>query len=266
VIPSNSTGTGANDGNCPLYPGVFMSNPDQGAHTYRTVDMTPNGIFQGYRWWDVHDRAPLFPFGHGLSYTTFGYSNLTLTPGIGTMTVGFDVTNTGSVAGVEVPQVYVGSPEKPPVPMAVRALAGFQRVALAPGQREHVTITVATRAFQYWSTGDHDWATAWGDRSFEIGSSSRDIRLTDVDAPLKPPAGEVLDLIAAAQGVGPGKSLESMAKAIQAAIAGSQKTSACNQLRAMQNEIRAQTGKSIPAATAAALHREATRVAGALGC
>jgi beta-glucosidase len=266
VIPSNSTGTGANDGNCPLYPGVFMSNPDQGAHTYRTVDMTPNGIFQGYRWWDVHDRTPLFPFGHGLSYTTFGYSNLTLTPGIGTMTVGFDVTNTGSVAGVEVPQVYVGSPEKPPVPMAERALAGFQRVALAPGQREHVTITVATRAFQYWSTDDHAWAMASGDRSFDIGSSSRDIRLTGVDAPLKPPADEVLDLIAAAQGVGPGKSLENMAKAIQAAVTGGQKTSACNQLRAMQNEIRAQTGKSIPAATAAALQREATRVADALGC
>ena len=69
VIPNNSTGTGANDGNCPLYPGVFASNPQQGTHTYRTVDMSANGIFQGYRWYDLHHKTPLFGFGDGLSYT-----------------------------------------------------------------------------------------------------------------------------------------------------------------------------------------------------
>ena len=61
MIPNNNTGTGANDGNCPLYPGVFMSNPTQGNHTYRTVDMTPNGIFQGYRWWDLHNVSTALP-------------------------------------------------------------------------------------------------------------------------------------------------------------------------------------------------------------
>ena len=71
MIPNNNTGTGANDGNCPLYPGDFLSDPAQGQHTYRTVDMPANGIFQGYSWYDNHDVAPLFPFGHGLSYTKF---------------------------------------------------------------------------------------------------------------------------------------------------------------------------------------------------
>jgi beta-glucosidase len=266
VIPNNNTGTGANDGNCPLYPGVFKSDPAQGAHTYRTVDMTTNGIFQGYRWWDVHGTTPLFPFGHGLSYTRFAYSRFSLTPGVGTMTVGFDVTNTGPVAGVEVPQIYVGSTASPPVPLAVRALAGFERVSLEPGQTKHVTIQLAPRAFQYWSVAAHDWVTAWGDRTISVGSSSRDLRLSGVDAPLKPAAEEVLDLIAAARGVGPGKSLENKAKAIQAAIAANQKATACAGLTDFKNEVRAQTGKSIPAATAAALQREADRVAAALGC
>ena len=266
VIPNNSTGTGAIDGNCPLYPGVFMSSPSQGMHTYRTVDMTPNGIFQGYRWWDLHGKTPLFPFGHGLSYTTFGYSNLTLTPGVGTMTVGFDVTNTGSVAGTEVPQVYVGSSASAPVPMASRALAGFQRVSLAPGERQHVTIQVAQRAFQYWSVDTHNWATAWGDRTFAVGSSSRDIRLSGVDAPLKPAAEEVLDLLAAVQGVGPGTSLNDKVKDIQAAIAAGAKVSACTAIAAFRNAVSAQTGKSIAPATAAALEREAGRVAAAVGC
>ncbi len=207
VIPNNSTGTGANDGNCPLYPGVFMSNATQGQHTYRTVDMEANGIFQGYRWYDVHGKAPLFPFGHGLSYTQFTYSNLIVTPSVGAMTVSFDVTNSGSVKGDEVPQVYIGSPASPPVPMAVRALAGFERVSLDPGQTKHVTIEIAPRAFQFWSAADHAWQTAWGDRQIAVGSSSRDLRLTTTDAPLKPAAEEVLDLLAAVQGVGPGNSL-----------------------------------------------------------
>jgi beta-glucosidase len=266
VIPNNSTGTGANDGNCPLYPGVFTSNPTQGQHTYRTVDMQTNGIFQGYRWYDVHAKAPLFPFGHGLSYTRFSYSHLLVTPRVGAMTVSFDVTNSGSVQGAEVPQVYVGSPASPPVPMAVRALAGFDRVSLAPGETKHLTIEIAPRAFQYWSVADHAWTTAWGDRQIAVGSSSRDLRLSATDAPLKPAALEVLDLLAMVHGVGPGNSLNAKAQAIQAAIAAGRTDDACAQLAALEHEVSAQTGKKIPAATASALQREAGRVAGAVGC
>jgi beta-glucosidase len=109
--------------------------------------MEANGIFQGYRWWDLHGTAPLFPFGHGLSYTQFSYAHLTVSPVLGPTTVSFDVTNSGSVAGDEVPQIYVGSPASPPVPMAVKALGGFKRISLAPGQTRHVTIEIAPRAF-----------------------------------------------------------------------------------------------------------------------
>lgn len=75
MIPNNSTGTGANDGNCPLDPGAFLSDPLQGPHAHRTVDMQANGIFQGYRWYALHGETPLSPFGHGLSYTRFSYAN-----------------------------------------------------------------------------------------------------------------------------------------------------------------------------------------------
>ena len=266
VIPNNSTGTGANDGNCPLYPGVFTSNATQGNHTYRTVDMTPNGIFQGYRWYDVHNTAPLFPFGHGLSYTTFSYSGLTLTPGIGTMKVEFDVTNSGSLAGAEVPQVYVGAPASPPVPMAVKNLSGFDRISLTPGQRKHVAIDIADRAFQYWDVNTHAWTTAWGTRTISVGASSRDIRLSGSDAPLKPAAEEVKDLLAAVQGVGPGTSLNDKVEVIQGYIGTNNTAKACAAIVSFKNEVRAQTGKSIPTAKAAALQREADRVAAALGC
>ena len=266
VIPNNSTGTGANDGNCPLYPGVFMTDPAQGTHTHRTVDMAANGIFQGYRWYDLHGKAPLFPFGHGLSYTTFAYANLAATPTVGAMTVSFDVTNTGPVAGDEVPQVYVGPPDAAPVPMAVHSLAGFERIALQPGETRHVTVELAPRTFQYWDVSAHAWTTAWGDRTIAVGASSRDLRLSKVDAPLKPAAEEVLDLLAAVRGVGPGTSLEAKVKQIQAAIAAGSKADACSQLVALENQIRAQTGKTIPPATAAALLREAGRVAASLGC
>ena len=186
VIPNNNTGAGANDGNCPLYPGVFMSNPQQGMHTYRTVDMSANGIFQGYRWYDLHNKAPLFPFGFGLSYTRFTYSHLRVESHHDTMQVDFQLTNSGSSDGAEVPQVYVGSPASPPVPMAVRALAGFQRVFLRPRETRTVHIALSPRAFQYWNVTTHDWSTAWGKRMVLVGSSSRDIRLSQIATVSKP--------------------------------------------------------------------------------
>jgi len=179
VTPNNSTGLGANDGNCPLYPGVFLSNPTQGPHTYKTIDMTTNGIFQGYKWYDKNAVTPLFPFGYGLSYTSFAYSGLSVAPTATGLDVTFTVQNTGSVAGTEVAQVYVGPPDNPPVPMAVKSLVGFERVPLAPGESKQLTIHVDKRGLSYWSTATHDWQLASNNRTVFIGSSSRNIRLEE---------------------------------------------------------------------------------------
>jgi beta-glucosidase len=134
------------------------------------------GLGVGYRWYDAQNIAPAFPFGFGLSYTSFGYANLAVgTPdGSGAVPVSFDVTNTGSRAGSEVAQVYVGQPSSTGEPP--RNLRGFAKVALAAGQTQRVTVTLDARSFQYWSGSG--WATAAGAFQVAVGASSRDLRLT----------------------------------------------------------------------------------------
>jgi beta-glucosidase len=134
------------------------------------------GLDVGYRWYDSQNIAPLYPFGYGLSYTTFGYANLAVgTPDAGgNVAVSFDVTNTGTRAGAEAAQVYVGQPAangEPP-----KNLRGFAKVSLTPGQTQRVTVTLDARSFQYWS--DSGWATIAGAYAIQVGASSRDIRLT----------------------------------------------------------------------------------------
>ena len=134
------------------------------------------GLQVGYRWYDARNLTPLFPFGYGLSYTTFGYANLTVsTPdSAGNVNVGFDVTNTGSRAGAEIAQVYVTQPTSAGEPP--RNLRGFQRVQLNPGQTQHVTLALDGRSFQTWGNGA--WTNTGGLHTISVGSSSRDIRLT----------------------------------------------------------------------------------------
>jgi beta-glucosidase len=134
------------------------------------------GLQVGYRWYDAQNKTPLFPFGFGLSYTSFGYGNLTVAAPAadGSVAVGFDVTNTGSRAGAEVAQVYVsqpGSVGEPP-----RGLRGFQRIDLAPGQTRHLAVTLDARSFQTWTS--NTWTTTAGTHTIAVGASSRDLRLT----------------------------------------------------------------------------------------
>ncbi|WP_433364743.1 glycoside hydrolase family 3 C-terminal domain-containing protein [Actinoplanes sp. CA-142083] len=133
------------------------------------------GIDVGYRWYDRQNIAPAFPFGFGLSYTTFGYANLTVgTPDAsGNVAVSFDVSNTGTRAGAEVAQVYVGQPSSTGEPP--KNLRGFAKVSLAPGQTQRVTVTLDARSFQYWNGA---WTAATGNNQIMVGASSRDIRLT----------------------------------------------------------------------------------------
>jgi beta-glucosidase len=135
------------------------------------------GIFVGYRWYDQERLDPLFPFGHGLSYTTFAYSGLRVQPASDGYDVTFTIRNTGSREGVDVAQVYIGPPPNPPAPMAVKKLAGFERVSLAPGQARQITVHIEARCLSYWSSADHRWTLAAGPRTFMVGASSRDIKL-----------------------------------------------------------------------------------------
>jgi beta-glucosidase len=164
-------------GSLERYPGV----PLPGAPAGQTVERYSEGIFVGYRWYDRQSIRPLFPFGAGLSYTGFTYSDLRVRPaghGDRGLDVSFRVRNSGSRAGAEVSQIYVGPPPSQPVPMAEKALGGFQRVTLRAGQTEQVTIHVSERALSYWSTADQGWVVATGQRPISAGSSSRDIRLS----------------------------------------------------------------------------------------
>jgi len=144
------------------------------------VAVYTEGVFVGYRYYDKKKMDVLFPFGYGLSYTSFEYSNLTVSAeqikDTDTLTVTVDVTNTGSLAGKEVVQLYVGDKESE-VFRPVRELKGFEKVALAPGETKTVTFTLEKRAFAYWNTTIHDWYVESGDFTIEIGRSSRDIVL-----------------------------------------------------------------------------------------
>jgi beta-glucosidase len=169
---------------------VPASTPAQWPGQNGTVQYS-EGLDVGYRWYDAKSKTPMFPFGYGLSYTTFGYKNLTVgTPdSSGNVAVGFDVTNTGSRAGTEVAQVYVGQPSSAGEPP--KNLRGFTRVALDPGQTKHATVTLDARSFQYWSGSG--WTTTSGTHQVLVGASSRDIRLTG-SAQLGASTGHVVSL------------------------------------------------------------------------
>jgi beta-glucosidase len=156
-----------------------------------TGTVESEGIYSGYRYFDKLGIAPQVAFGKGLSYTTFGYSGLTVTPRLdGTVDVGFDVKNTGTRAGDEVAQVYVGpGPDHPGIQQAVRSLRGYQRVSLDPGQTKHVSISVDQRSFQYWDETTQQWLNNYGSRRIWVGDSSAtaDLPLTATTTPI--PAG-----------------------------------------------------------------------------
>lgn len=138
------------------------------------------GVDVGYRWFDRQRTEPLFPFGHGVSYTTFSYSGLQVRKtSDGGLDVKFTIRNTGGMESDEVPQVYLGAPRVIPsgVQFPVRSLAAFDRVSIPAGHNKTVTLHVAPRQLQDWSTAASKWVTASGQRTVSVGTSSRDLRL-----------------------------------------------------------------------------------------
>ncbi|HKN97089.1 MAG TPA: glycoside hydrolase family 3 C-terminal domain-containing protein [Pseudonocardiaceae bacterium] len=139
------------------------------------------GIYVGYRWYDEFHQTPLFPFGYGLSYTSFRYGDLKLKHGDGDsgdpVTLSFTVTNTGHVAGAEAPQVYVAKPDRladtPP-----KELGAFTKVSLQPGQSRTVTLTIDPRELSYWDSGAQAFTVQDGTYRIMVGGSSASLPLS----------------------------------------------------------------------------------------
>jgi beta-glucosidase len=138
------------------------------------------GLLVGYRWFDAKKIAPLFPFGHGLSYARFEYSGLKLAQGRGDgepfVRAEFDVANTGRHAAAEVAQVYVRE-ERPRLPRPPKELKGFSKVFLKPGEKRRLKVTLPAGAFSFYDPGRGGWVLDAGHFTVMVGSSSRDMRL-----------------------------------------------------------------------------------------
>ena len=137
------------------------------------------GLFIGYRYYDKKKAAVQFPFGHGLSYTSFEYSNLSVEKReADTVTVTFTVKNSGVYAGREAAQIYVGAKESQVI-RPVRELKGFVKVSLQPGEEKIVSCVLDRRAFSYYEVKVADWFMERGAYEIAVGASSRDIRLSE---------------------------------------------------------------------------------------
>ena len=157
----------------PSAPYYYYTQPGTNKVEYK------EGIFTGYRGYEHAGTHPEFPFGFGLSYTTFKYDHLSIATGSapGDYTVSYDVTNTGSREGAAVSQVYVGE-EHPRVARPVKELKGFARTSLKPGETQHVEVGLHARAFTYYDVQGKHWHADEGSYAVRVGSSSADTPLS----------------------------------------------------------------------------------------
>jgi beta-glucosidase len=163
-------------------PRPVIPSPPNSTSTF-DVDYTIEGFNVGYTWFDARNLTPEFPFGFGLSYTTFAFSDAQLVSNLAasppSFQVVFTLTNTGTVAGAEVAQIYLGLPAATGEPP--RRLVGWQKVLLTPGQAQTVTIRVdqndVARPMSYWDVNSRSWQVANGDYPVYLGNSSRNVTL-----------------------------------------------------------------------------------------
>lgn len=157
------------------YPGVKRADKDIWDERYN------EGIFVGYRWHDTKKIAPLFAFGHGLSYTTFDFGKVSADrkniSGNDKITFTVPVTNTGDVAGAEVVQLYISDP-KCTVERPSKELKGFAKVFLQPGETKNVTLEISKDDLSYFNADNHEWAVEPGEFKALVGSASDDIKTT----------------------------------------------------------------------------------------
>ena len=165
------------------FPKRLEDSPAHAMGNYPGKDGTvryEEGLLVGYRWFDAKSIEPLFPFGFGLSYTRFGYSDLRLTQSKdakdGVLTAEFEVKNVGTRDGAEVAQLYVQE-LRPRLPRPIKELKGFRKVFLKAGERQTVSIPLDRNSFAFYDPEKNGWAAEKGNFKILIGASSRDIRL-----------------------------------------------------------------------------------------
>ena len=162
------------------YPATSPAHPERSVKGVEGKTTFSEGVLVGYRWFDEEKIEPLYPFGYGLSYTTFALSGAKVeAAGDGGVDVSVTVKNTGAVRGDEVPQVYLEAPAERPagVQFAPRTLVAFERVSLNAGEERRVTMHVPLRGFQYWSVEKKAWVKPEGVRTLVVGTSSRALPL-----------------------------------------------------------------------------------------
>ena len=137
------------------------------------------GVFLGYRGVEHFGVKPLYPFGYGLTYGSFEYSDLKVKPSKGGYDVNFTLTNTGSVEAAEVAQVYI-APMNPSLPRPARELKGFAKKSLAPGESAIVSVHLDKEDFAHYDIYSHDWVVDSGEYMIQAGASSADIRLQKI--------------------------------------------------------------------------------------
>lgn len=177
------SGARSPEGRLPItFPHSWEENPTHDSYYAPEVPagQTPHvryseGVFIGYRAFVTNGKKPLFPFGYGLTYTTFAFSNLKVASAVKeghpAAEVSFDVTNTGKVGSADVAQVYVGDPSAKAKRPRIE-LKGFRKVRLAPGEKQHVTVPLDERAFSYWDTDANKWRWDAGAFTVAVGDSS----------------------------------------------------------------------------------------------
>ena len=164
------------------------SSPAEGPEAWKkiAVGLPPfqikydEGLKVGYKWYDAENKEVLFPFGYGLSYTTYFYSNLKVSPGLSpskNVRVSFTVTNTGSRAGAEVAEVFATLPASAAEPP--KRLAGWSKVALNAGERKEVTVDVPQKYLSIFDVDQNAWRLVPGDYTMMVGGSSQDLPLKE---------------------------------------------------------------------------------------
>lgn len=188
TFPKRLADNGAHYAGENSYPGIETdpqpvdpNNPFAGHMGVKPEQEYTDDILVGYRWHDTKKIPAMFPFGHGLSYTTFKYGKPTVSAkefaGDGSITVTVPVTNTGSMEGKEVVQLYI-SDEKSSLPRPLKELKGFSKVSLAPGATANVEFTIKADDLKFFDDKAHAWVAEPGKFKALIGSSSTDIRAT----------------------------------------------------------------------------------------